>query len=91
MDLLCDHRLDALLLLLVGGGPAVEVSIHTYDREPFREVGNAFLLSGGSEGVVVDRADLATPASSFIPSHPIPPRHTLRVSVVSYRTVSIDL
>jgi hypothetical protein len=44
----------------------VEASIHTYDREPFREVGNAFLLSGGSEGVVADGADLAAPASSFI-------------------------
>uniref|UniRef100_A0A0E0IEI5 Uncharacterized protein n=1 Tax=Oryza nivara TaxID=4536 RepID=A0A0E0IEI5_ORYNI len=82
MDLLRDCRLGALLVVVVGGGAAVEASIHTYDREPFREVGNTFLLSGGSEGVVVDRADLATPASSFIPSHPIPPRHTLRVSVV---------
>jgi hydroxymethylglutaryl-CoA reductase (NADPH) len=36
------------------------------DREPFRELGNAFLLSGSSEGIVADGADLAAPASSFI-------------------------
>jgi hypothetical protein len=30
----------------------VEGSIHTYQFEPFKEVGNAFLLSGGSEGIV---------------------------------------
>ncbi|KAG1334672.1 transmembrane protein 87B [Cocos nucifera] len=30
----------------------VEGSIHTYDHERFKEVGNAFLLSGGSEGIV---------------------------------------
>ncbi|XP_010916550.1 uncharacterized protein [Elaeis guineensis] len=30
----------------------VDGSIHTYDHEPFKEVGNAFLLSGGSEGIV---------------------------------------
>jgi hypothetical protein len=30
----------------------VEGSIHTYKFEPFNEVGNAFLLSGGSEGIV---------------------------------------
>lgn len=27
-------------------------SIHVYDNELFREVGNAYLLSGGSEGIV---------------------------------------
>lgn len=26
-------------------------SIHIYNNEPFREVGNAYLLSGGSEGI----------------------------------------
>ncbi|CAD6253654.1 unnamed protein product [Miscanthus lutarioriparius] len=45
---------------------SAEASIHTYDREPFREVGNAFLLSGGSEGIVADGADPAAPPSSFI-------------------------
>lgn len=29
-----------------------ETSIHVYDRETFREVGNAYILSGGSEGIV---------------------------------------
>ncbi|WVZ82178.1 hypothetical protein U9M48_029469 [Paspalum notatum var. saurae] len=32
----------------------VDPVIHTYDREPFREMGNAFLFSGGSEGIVAD-------------------------------------
>lgn len=64
-------RLGALLAALVlaaGGGwwGRAEASIHTYGRESFREVGNAFLLSGGSEGIVADGTDLAAPASSFI-------------------------
>ncbi|XP_020171716.1 uncharacterized protein [Aegilops tauschii subsp. strangulata] len=64
-------RLGALLAALVlaaGGGwwGRAEASIHTYGRESFREVGNAFLLSGGSEGIVADGADLAAPDSSFI-------------------------
>lgn len=37
-----------LLLLTVGTSDA---SIHIYQNELFREVGNAYLLSGGSEGV----------------------------------------
>lgn len=32
-------------------------SIHIYDHEPFQEIGNAYLLSGGSEGIA---ASLAT-------------------------------
>jgi hypothetical protein len=31
-----------------------------------RKRGNAFLLSGGSEGIVADGSDPASPASSFI-------------------------
>lgn len=27
-------------------------SIHIYEHEPFKEVGNAYLLSGGSEGIL---------------------------------------
>ncbi|XP_072973938.1 uncharacterized protein [Typha angustifolia] len=49
MDLLL-ALLSALLVL--HGGVSVDASIHTYDLEPFKEVGNAFLLSGGSEGIV---------------------------------------
>uniref|UniRef100_A0ACD5X6R8 Uncharacterized protein n=1 Tax=Avena sativa TaxID=4498 RepID=A0ACD5X6R8_AVESA len=58
----------AALALAAAGGwwGSAEASIHTYGREPFREVGNAFLLSGGSEGIVADGSDPTTPASSFI-------------------------
>lgn len=44
----------AVLLIagaLIGQGE-VEGSIHTYEHDAFKEVGNAFLLSGGSEGIV---------------------------------------
>ncbi|XP_042509357.1 transmembrane protein 87A-like isoform X2 [Macadamia integrifolia] len=37
---------------------AVEASIHVYDAEIFKEVGNAYLLSGGSEGIVASRVAL---------------------------------
>ncbi|CAM0146810.1 unnamed protein product [Urochloa decumbens] len=68
MDLRRLAVLAAALAALAGGWwvRGAEASIHTYDREPFREVGNAFLLSGGSEGIVADGADLAAPGSSFI-------------------------
>jgi hypothetical protein len=58
----------AALVLAAAAGwwGGAEASIHTYGREPFREVGNAFLLSGGSEGIVADGSDPAAPASSFI-------------------------
>ncbi|KAL5197315.1 hypothetical protein ABZP36_000827 [Zizania latifolia] len=52
MDLL-GLCLDALLLLAVATGllwGGAETSIRAYDRE----VGNAFILSGGSEGIIVD-------------------------------------
>ncbi|XP_047318403.1 transmembrane protein 87B-like [Impatiens glandulifera] len=42
----------AFLFSLAG---STDASIHFYNRDPFREVGNAFLLSGGSEGVVLSR------------------------------------
>ncbi|XP_043713628.1 transmembrane protein 87A-like isoform X1 [Telopea speciosissima] len=35
---------------------AAEASIHVYDAEIFKEVGNAYLLSGGSEGIVASPA-----------------------------------
>ncbi|XP_020528731.1 transmembrane protein 87A isoform X2 [Amborella trichopoda] len=34
---------------------AVDASVHTYYWETFRENGNAYLLSGGSEGIVASR------------------------------------
>ncbi|KAK4377119.1 hypothetical protein RND71_003415 [Anisodus tanguticus] len=54
-----------LLLLLLSLFRSVESSIHIYDRDPFREVGNAYLVSGGIEGVA---------SSRFIP----PPRRPFR-------------
>ncbi|KAK8941868.1 hypothetical protein KSP40_PGU016470 [Platanthera guangdongensis] len=45
----------ALLLLATAaviGFVEVEGSIHTYEYDSFKEVGNAFLISGGSEGIV---------------------------------------
>ncbi|XP_057493219.1 uncharacterized protein LOC130778730 [Actinidia eriantha] len=52
---LCRHGSDPLLLTYRYPNishRSAEASIHAYDRDPFREVGNAYLLSGGSEGVV---------------------------------------
>lgn len=49
-----------LILTLVS---IVECSVHIYNHEPFREVGNSYLLSGGSEGIVASRSD---DARSFI-------------------------
>ncbi|KAM7478898.1 hypothetical protein LguiA_027111 [Lonicera macranthoides] len=34
---------------------SANASIHIYGRDPFREVGNALLLSGGSEGILASR------------------------------------
>jgi len=65
MDL-CRLAVFAAALAAGWWARGAEASIHTYDREPFREVGNAFLLSGGSEGIVADGADPAAPPSSFI-------------------------
>lgn len=42
----------ALVFSAIGSAHA---SIHSYDRDPFREVGNAYLLSGGSEGILAAR------------------------------------
>ncbi|KAA8536522.1 hypothetical protein F0562_029000 [Nyssa sinensis] len=54
----------ALLISSIGSANA---SIHIYEQDQFREVGNAYLLSGGSEGIVASR--IATPLSDkAIPS-----------------------
>jgi len=39
-------------------------SIHIYDHEPFQEVGNAYLLAGGSEAIVAE-ASTASQGSSI--------------------------
>lgn len=53
----------SLLLLLSSFALTSFASIHVYDHEPFREVGNAYLLAGGSEGIV---AASAAPTPSYI-------------------------
>ncbi|KAG6503567.1 hypothetical protein ZIOFF_035883 [Zingiber officinale] len=51
----------AVLLVAAAVTLGTEASIHAYDLEPFREVGNALLLSGGSEGIVASRLDALGP------------------------------
>ncbi|KAJ3675618.1 hypothetical protein LUZ60_004660 [Juncus effusus] len=50
LNLLVCAILFSIVLFVNQNG--VDGSIHTYHFEPFKEVGNAFLLSGGSEGIV---------------------------------------
>ncbi|KAL2342166.1 hypothetical protein Fmac_010106 [Flemingia macrophylla] len=45
-----------ILILLSSLALTTFASIHVYDNEPFTEVGNAYLLAGGSEGVVAASA-----------------------------------
>ncbi|KAH7575683.1 hypothetical protein JRO89_XS02G0192900 [Xanthoceras sorbifolium] len=61
----------SLSLLLLTIIPAAQASIHIYNADIFREVGNAFLLSGGSEG------------SSPLLSPPIPPPPRLRSTMAT--------
>ncbi|GLT53953.1 hypothetical protein SLA2020_271870 [Shorea laevis] len=44
-------------------------SIHIYDNEPFRDVGNAYLLSGGSEGIFASLTVDNSVASSIHDGH----------------------
>ncbi|KAL6514675.1 hypothetical protein OROGR_020254 [Orobanche gracilis] len=37
--------------ILISAAGLAEASIHIYNRDPFREVGSAYLVSGGSEGI----------------------------------------
>ncbi|KAK4405057.1 Transmembrane protein 87B [Sesamum angolense] len=50
----CTVLKSCALLILVSAFLSTEASIHVYDRDPFREVGNAYLLSGGSEGIAAN-------------------------------------
>jgi hypothetical protein len=52
-----------LVTLLVSSIGSVKASIHIYDGDQFREVGNAYLLSGGSEGIA------ASQNTSPLPKH----------------------
>ncbi|KAK7328243.1 hypothetical protein VNO77_22346 [Canavalia gladiata] len=42
----------SLVYILSSLAVSTFASIHIYDHEPFKEVGNAYLLAGGSEGIV---------------------------------------
>ncbi|CAO2827605.1 unnamed protein product [Amaranthus hypochondriacus] len=44
-------------------------SIHTYSQQVFNEVGNAYLVAGGSEGVLASRSYLSSPISTRIVPH----------------------
>ncbi|XP_076893505.1 uncharacterized protein LOC143545507 [Bidens hawaiensis] len=52
------------LLLLLLFIHSTDASVHVYDRDPFREVGNAYLVSGGSEGLAASRATTPLPHHS---------------------------
>lgn len=58
-----------LLLIIVTLFQFSNASIHTYDRQSFNEVGNALLLSGGSEGIRASRASLTSSSSKHIVLH----------------------
>ncbi|XP_009403989.2 uncharacterized protein LOC103987419 [Musa acuminata AAA Group] len=62
MDLVAAAAAAILVLLAVAVAvPRTAASIHAYDLEPFREVGNSVLLSGGSEGIVASDPDARGP------------------------------
>ncbi|KAL5714500.1 hypothetical protein ACHQM5_016451 [Ranunculus cassubicifolius] len=42
----------AIVTIILLSSTFIESSIHFYDRDTFRELGNSYLLSGGSEGIV---------------------------------------
>ncbi|CAN1324874.1 Transmembrane protein 87A [Linum perenne] len=50
-----------LILFLTHRFLLASASIHIYNAQPFSEVGNAFLLSGGSEGIVASTGAAALP------------------------------
>ncbi|XP_058191833.1 uncharacterized protein LOC131308824 [Rhododendron vialii] len=53
-----------IFALLISATGSADASIHVYDRDPFREVGNAYLLSGGSEGIVASSTAAPLPADN---------------------------
>ncbi|KAF6147946.1 hypothetical protein GIB67_001521 [Kingdonia uniflora] len=52
MDLSIRKLLLLLLLISLSSIRVAEASIHVYNLETFEEIGNSYLLSGGSEGIV---------------------------------------
>ncbi|KAJ0700406.1 hypothetical protein HanOQP8_Chr10g0367461 [Helianthus annuus] len=61
-----NRRLSLLSLLLLLAIYSTDASIHVYDRDPFREVGNAYLVSGGSEGLAASRTATPLPRHSTV-------------------------
>ncbi|EYU35438.1 hypothetical protein MIMGU_mgv1a004871mg [Erythranthe guttata] len=51
MDQCCAILKSSIFLILLTAVGLSRASIHIYDQNPFREVGNAYLISGGSEGI----------------------------------------
>lgn len=51
LDQRCALLKSCIFVILLSAVGLAEASIHVYRRDPFREVGNAYLLSGGSEGI----------------------------------------
>ncbi|XP_042403579.1 transmembrane protein 87A-like [Zingiber officinale] len=51
----------AVILFAAAAVPRTSGSIHSYELEPFKEVGNAVLLSGGSEGIAASHIDARGP------------------------------
>ncbi|CDO97526.1 unnamed protein product [Coffea canephora] len=52
----CTSVLRFLVIVLISAVRSAEASIHDYHGDPFREVGNAYLLSGGSEGILASQS-----------------------------------
>ncbi|XP_027367589.1 transmembrane protein 87A [Abrus precatorius] len=56
----------SLLYILSSLAFTTFASIHIYDHEPFKEVGNAYLLAGGSEGIVASQDNSIHGGRSYI-------------------------
>lgn len=68
------HSLSLLLLLtlLLALSSSIQLanaSIHNYNWETFQDVGNAYLLAGGSEGIVASRSRIPLPSSKGLLRH----------------------
>ncbi|XP_047338519.1 transmembrane protein 87B-like [Impatiens glandulifera] len=59
----CFLLITAFIFFLVRSADA---SIHFYDRDPFREVGNAYLVFGGSEGALASRTTSPLTSASSV-------------------------
>ncbi|KAG9135411.1 hypothetical protein Leryth_007170 [Lithospermum erythrorhizon] len=55
----------SIILVIFSAVGLVKASVHVYSRDPFREVGNAYLISGGSEGIAASRNLTPLPRRAF--------------------------